>query len=285
MSFGLDSMTEELASRPTRKERKPARKPAPPPSGGGLREPDILEKLWDTMEADSRHNKLVLEQQRLIEELQAEKRHAEHRWQEWRSRAYIEKHRRTILEEHVARCAPTDMDARRVHEKVSRREHAVLDRLLLLLAPRDNRSTGAQEAWSRGGVLQKLQELEKYAVDRDIEGHQMQGQLTEKHNQNLALTAQLANAKVTQAQERWLSTLRDDSPPLSSSEEPSRVRSASAPRVRRSASRWLEESPELSPQLHGVPVEESYHRVVSESVEAQWRGSLRDDQHARWDEP
>eukprot|EP00656_Telonema_subtile_P013339 TRINITY_DN16774_c0_g1_i1.p1 TRINITY_DN16774_c0_g1~~TRINITY_DN16774_c0_g1_i1.p1 ORF type:complete len:239 (-),score=37.81 TRINITY_DN16774_c0_g1_i1:91-807(-) len=238
--------------------------------------------MWETLEIDSRKHKIVAEQQRTIEEIMEQKLHAEHRWQEWRSRAYIEKHRRNILEEHLARfpSGGEDNNVSRTHEKVSRREHAVLNRLLLLLAPRNESFVDVQEIWNRGGVLHKLQELERYAVDRDVEAHRMQRKLSKLHNQTISLTAQLASARNSQVQAQWLSTLRDEA-----ADSPDVPRRPVSPNRRRSASRWLEESPELS-QLQGVPVEEVYPRPASPRVveNMQWQSSLREDSYyAQWD--
>ena len=73
--FGLGSMLEEMAGQQPSTGNPKQSRPKPKPD-------DVLEHVWERLEGTSHLNALVAEQQRAIDVLTAEKRHAESRWKE-----------------------------------------------------------------------------------------------------------------------------------------------------------------------------------------------------------
>ena len=71
-SFGLGSLLEEMAARPTAATPTPI---ASPPAAA-----DMLESLWDRMGSETELTRRLAEQHRIVEELQKQKNHAEQRW-------------------------------------------------------------------------------------------------------------------------------------------------------------------------------------------------------------
>eukprot|EP00658_Telonema_sp_P-2_P071063 TRINITY_DN60390_c0_g1_i2.p1 TRINITY_DN60390_c0_g1~~TRINITY_DN60390_c0_g1_i2.p1 ORF type:complete len:212 (-),score=55.53 TRINITY_DN60390_c0_g1_i2:245-880(-) len=194
----------------------------------------------------------------------------------------------------------TGEQIQRTSDKVCRRERVALDRLRRLLEPKTDSAEGmeaTERLWDQLGVTQKLEDLERFAMDRDAEGRQMHRKISQMHNEILSLSAKIASLESRHIQERWMSTLR---PTTGSPAENQGARQGSEgaehsgvspsssqgrTRTKRSASRWLDESPELQPQLHGVAVEPSdgWPSLRESGGPADfWKQSLREDLD-RWD--
>ena len=90
MSFGLGSITEDLLTRQDNQPKgvfpEPVASRAPEPLYD-LCEPDppadsALEQMWESLEQDERVNQKLRLQHRLLEELDAQREEAEHRWKQ-----------------------------------------------------------------------------------------------------------------------------------------------------------------------------------------------------------